>query len=64
MVLVVKNLPARRHKSCRFSLWVGKTIPEEGIATLSRVLAWRIPQSEEPGRLQSTSAESDVTEAT
>ena len=26
---------------------------EEGIATLSSILAWRIPWTEEPGRLQS-----------
>ena len=26
---------------------------EEGMATLSSILAWRIPWSEEPGRLQS-----------
>ena len=26
---------------------------EEGMATHSRILAWRIPQTEEPGRLQS-----------
>ena len=26
---------------------------EEGMATHSRVLAWRIPWTEEPGRLQS-----------
>ena len=27
---------------------------EEGMATHSSILAWRIPQTEEPGRLQST----------
>ena len=26
---------------------------EEGMATLSSILAWRIPWTEEPGRLQS-----------
>ena len=26
---------------------------EEGMATPSSILAWRIPQTEEPGRLQS-----------
>ena len=26
---------------------------EEGMATLSRILAWRIPWTEEPGRLHS-----------
>ena len=27
--------------------------PEEGMATHSSILAWRIPWTEEPGRLQS-----------
>ena len=36
---------------------------EKGMATSSSTLAWRIPQSEEPGRLQSTGRkESDTTE--
>ena len=38
---------------------------EEGMATYSNILAWRIPQTEEPGGLQSIgSKESDATEAT
>ena len=38
---------------------------EEGMATHSSILAWRIPWAEEPGRLQSTgSKELDTTEAT
>ena len=38
---------------------------EEGMATHSSVLAWRIPWTEEPGGLQSTgSQESDTTEGT
>ena len=28
--------------------------PGEGLATHSSILAWRIPRTEEPGRLQST----------
>ena len=36
---------------------------EKGMATHSRILAWRIPWTEEPGRLQSMgSQESDTTE--
>ena len=36
---------------------------EEKMATHSRILAWEIPWTEEPGRLQSTgSQESDTTE--
>ena len=38
---------------------------EEGMATHSSVLAWRIPWTEESGRLQSMgSPESDMTEVT
>ena len=39
---------------------------EEGMATHSSILAWRIPWTEEPGGLQSMGpvAESDMTEAT
>ena len=38
---------------------------EEGMATHSSILAWRIPWTEEPGGLQSTGQkESDTTEAT
>ena len=46
-----------------FDPWVG-TIPlEEGMATHSSILAWRIPRTEEPGGLRSTgSQESDLTE--
>ena len=35
---------------------------EEGMATHSSILAWRIPWTEEPGRLHPI--ESDLTEAT
>ena len=38
---------------------------EEGLATHSSILAWRVPWTEEPGRLQSVaSQESDITEVT
>ena len=38
---------------------------EEGMATQSSVLAWRIPWTEEPGGLQSWGCkESDMTEVT
>ena len=56
VVLVVKNLPASE-------MWVWslgwEDPPEEGMATHSSILAWRIPRAEEPGQL-----ESDTTEAT
>ena len=48
---MVKNLPAME------GTWVrslGREDPlEEGMATHSSILAWRIPRSEEPGGLQS-----------
>ena len=48
---VVKNLPARQETQVRF---LGQEDPpEEGMATHSSILAWRIPWTEEPGRLQS-----------
>ena len=38
---------------------------EEGMATHSSILAWKIPRTEEPGRLQSIGLErEDTTEAT
>ena len=37
---------------------------EEGMATHSSILAWRIPWTEEPDRLQSTGSQRDRTEMT
>ena len=52
MAQTVKNLPAMQEKWVRF---LGQEDPlEEGMATHSSILAWRIPWTEEPGRLQST----------
>ena len=48
---VVKNPPAMQETQVQ-SLNV-KDALEEGIATHSSILAWRIPWTEEPGRLQS-----------
>ena len=49
--LVVKNLPA---KAGDLSLILGQKDPlEEGMATHSSTLAWRIPWTEEPGGLGS-----------
>ena len=48
--------PACQHmrpKRCGFYPWVLKIL-EEGMATPSSILAWRIPGTEEPGGLQST----------
>ena len=55
---MVKNLPAIQET------WVqslGREDPlEKGMATHSRILAWRIPWTEEPGRLQSMESESQT----
>ena len=52
---MVKNLPAKagETKKHTFDPWVGKIPLEEGMATHSSILAWRIPWTEEPGGLQS-----------
>ena len=58
---MVKNSPARQRPG--FYPWVGKIPLEKGIATHSRMLAWRIPWTEEPGGLHSMgSKELNVTE--
>ena len=46
----------------RFNPWVGK-IPGLGLATVSSILAWRIPWTEDPGGLYSPwgHKESDMT---
>ena len=41
----------RRQKRLGFSPWVGKIPLEEGMATHFSILAWKIPQTEELGRL-------------
>ena len=38
--------------------------PEEEMAAHSSILAWRIPWTEEHGRLQSIGSQSDTTETT
>ena len=58
---MVKNLPAVQEN------WVqslGQEDPlEKGMATHSSILAWRIPWTDEPGRLQSIDhKELDMTE--
>ena len=54
MVLVVKNSPADAGDIRDVGSSLGWEDPlEEGVATHSSVLAWRIPWTEEPGGLQS-----------
>ena len=51
VALLVKNLPAMQETQVLF-LGQEDTL-EEGMATHSSLLAWRIPWTEEPGGLQS-----------
>ena len=54
---VVKNLPAMQIQV----QFLGREDPlEEGMATHSSILAWRIPWTEEPGRLQSIRLQSQT----
>ena len=56
----VKNLPAMQETQVR-SLGQEDALEKE-MATHSSILAWEIPRTEEPGKLQSMgSQESDVT---
>ena len=48
----VKDLPAVQETLVQSLGW--KDPLEEGMTTHSSILAWKIPQTEEPGRLQST----------
>ena len=50
MTRMVKNLPAMQENQVR-SLGLEDPL-EEGMATHSSILAWRIPWTEEPGGLQ------------
>ena len=63
---MVKNPPANAGDIRDKGLIPGLEDPlEEGVATHSSILGWRIPWTEEPGGLQSTgSQESDRTEVT
>ena len=51
MAQIVKNLPAIPETWVRLLGWEDPL--EEGMATHSSILAWRIPWAEEPGGLQS-----------
>ena len=48
----VKNLPAMQRTKFQSLGWEDPL--EEGLATQSSILAWRIPWREEPGELQSS----------
>ena len=48
---LVKNMPEMWETWVQSLSWEG--LPEQGMATHCRILAWRIPWTEEPGGLQS-----------
>ena len=50
MAQIVKNLPAME---TQVQSLVQEDPLEKGMATHSNILAWRIPWTDEPGRLQS-----------
>ena len=62
----IKNMSAIRETLKIQVRFLGREDPlEEGVATHSSILAWRIQGTEEPGRLQSIGhKESGTTEAT
>ena len=52
---MVKDLPAMQETQVRS---LGREDPlEKGMAVHSSIIAWRIPWTEEPGRLQSTGSQ-------
>ena len=63
MVLKVKNPPANAGDTRDVCLIPGSVrYPDKEMATYSSILAWRIPRTEGPGRLQSIGCkESDMT---
>ena len=57
---MVKNPPTMQETWVQFLDWEDSL--KKGVATHSNILAWRIPWTEEPSRLQSMgSQESDMT---
>ena len=58
---MVKNLPATQDTQVRS---LGREDPlDKGMATHSSILAWKIPRTEEPGRLQAMGSQRvDTTE--
>ena len=59
---MVKNLPETQETQIRP---LGQEDPlEKAVASHSSILAWRIPWTEDPGRLWSTGSQGDMTEAT
>ena len=57
---LVKNQPTMQETRVRSLGWEDSL--EKGMATHSCILAWRIPWTEEPGRLQSMGSQRVMTE--
>ena len=58
---VVKNLPAMQETQEKWIQSLDQEDPlEEEMAIHSRILAWKIPWTEEPGRLQSLGSQSQT----
>ena len=53
---IVKNLPVMQETRVQSLGW--KVLAEKGMAILSSILAWKIPWTEKPGRLQSLGSQS------
>ena len=52
---MVKNLPAMWETQVQFLGWEDPL--EKGMTNHTNILAWRIPRTEEPGRLQSVGSQ-------
>ena len=50
-----KNPPTMQETQVQSLSW--EDALEQGMATYSSILAWRIPRTEEPGRLQTTGSQ-------
>ena len=55
---MVKRLPTTQESWVQFLGW--EDLPEKEMATHSSILAWKIPWTEEPGRLQSMGSQSQT----
>ena len=59
---MVKYLPANAGDAVQSLGW--EDAQEKEMATHSNILAWEIPWTEEPGKLQSMGLQSEMTEST
>ena len=59
---MVKNLPANAGDAVQSLGW--EDAPKKEMATHSNILAWEIPWTEKPGKLQSMGSQSEMTEST